>query len=108
VIGVCTDNAANMKKAWKLLNKDYPGLECYGCVAHGLNLIFSDGLKIPFISNIIAKCTEIIKVIKNSYLLLAKFREKQRQMKSQGTLKLPIKTRCVIIYSFPGSIICSV
>ena len=35
VIGFVTDNASNMKKAWTLLQEEYPETVCYGCVAHG-------------------------------------------------------------------------
>ena len=93
VVAVCTDNAANMKKAWWLLQQKYQSLECYGCLAHGLNLIFADGLKIAPISGLVAECTAIVKILRNSHLLLAKFREKQKEKQVYFSLKLPIKTR---------------
>lgn len=93
VIALCTDNAANMKKSWVLLQEKFPGLECYGCLAHGLNLIFGDSLKINTIGKVITECTSMIKMIKNSHLLLAKFREKQAEKSIKITLKLPVKTR---------------
>ena len=97
VMALCTDNASNMKKAWELLQEKYPGLQCYGCLAHGLNLMFGDGLKIATIQKIVTECTAIIKTIKNSHILLAKFREKQGKKKI--SLKLPVKTRLVQYYS---------
>ncbi|RXG73135.1 hypothetical protein Avbf_03787 [Armadillidium vulgare] len=93
VIALCTDNASNMKKAWYLLQKKYPALECYGCLAHRLNLIFADCLKIATIDQIITECTTMIKMIKHSHLLLAKFKEKQGEKRTSTTLKLPVKTR---------------
>ena len=39
-VAVVTDNASNMKKAWKLLARKYPELTCYGCAAQSLNLVF--------------------------------------------------------------------
>lgn len=93
VIALCTDNASNMKKAWDLLQEKYPALECYGCLAHGLNLIFADCLKIATIDQIITECTTMIKMIKHSHLLLAKFKEKQGEKRTSTTLKLPVKTR---------------
>ena len=40
VFGVVTYNACNVKKAWRLIEEKYPTIICYGCRAHGLNLIF--------------------------------------------------------------------
>ncbi|XP_065656679.1 uncharacterized protein LOC136082045 [Hydra vulgaris] len=34
VLGVVTDNAANMKNAWTRLKDCYPHLYCYGCISH--------------------------------------------------------------------------
>lgn len=93
VVALCTDNASNMKKAWSLLQERYPNMECYGCLAHGLNLIFGDVLKLSGISSVIDECTSLIKTIKHSYLLLAKFKEKQKEKNISTTLKLPVKTR---------------
>ena len=41
-VAVVTDNASNMKKAWKLLARKQSELTCYGCAAHSLNLVFLD------------------------------------------------------------------
>jgi hypothetical protein len=97
VIAVCTDKAANMKKAWELLKEKYPALNCYGCLAHGLNLIFTDALKIDSLRRVLNQCTSVIKCIKNSHLLLDKFTEKQKSEGCTITLKLPVKTRYVIV-----------
>ena len=42
VAGVVTDNAANMKKMWKLIQHQYPRIVCSGCAAHTMNLMFGD------------------------------------------------------------------
>lgn len=39
---VVTYNATNMKVALNLIQNDYPHISCYGCVAHGLNLLVED------------------------------------------------------------------
>ena len=39
-VAVVTDNASNMKKAWKLLVRKHPELTSYGCAAHSLSLVF--------------------------------------------------------------------
>lgn len=95
VLGICTDNAANMKKAWSILKDKYHHLICYGCAAHGLNLIFSDVRKIKSIATLLEKYVSLVKHIRNSHKLLAVFREEQKSCESrvETALKLPVKTR---------------
>ena len=42
VLGIYTDNAANMKRAWELIVADFPHMYPCGCLPHTLNLIFTD------------------------------------------------------------------
>ena len=37
VLGICTDNAANLKKVWQLIVTDFPHIYPYGCLALTLN-----------------------------------------------------------------------
>lgn len=41
-IGIVTDNAANMKNAWARIQEEYPHVVCYGCGAHGIQLLLGD------------------------------------------------------------------
>jgi hypothetical protein len=61
VRAVITDNAANMKLAWRLLKDKYPTLITYGCQAHGLNLLIRDIINLPLIKKVLGKCMKIIK-----------------------------------------------
>jgi len=88
VAAVCTDNATNMQKAWKLINAKYEHIQCYGCAAHTLNLIFSDVGKLQTAQKVMQECTSITKVIKRSHKLSALFNND-----SVVSLKLPSKTR---------------
>ncbi|XP_047146123.1 uncharacterized protein LOC124818995 [Hydra vulgaris] len=95
VLGIVTDNAANMKNAWTRLKDCYPHLHCYGCILHGLDLLFTDFLKLATLSVSMSQATDIVKEIKNSHLSVAAFRDIQK--KSAGvvtciTLKLPGST----------------
>ena len=56
VIAVCTDNEANMKKSWQILKHDYNHIVFYGCLAHSLNLIFTDLNKIKSVGSIEVAC----------------------------------------------------
>ena len=40
VTGLCTDNAANMKRAWNEVKDTYPHIHAYGCLAHALHFVF--------------------------------------------------------------------
>ncbi|XP_065656505.1 uncharacterized protein LOC136081964 [Hydra vulgaris] len=96
VLGIVTDNAANMKNAWTRLKDCYPHLHCYGCISHGLNLLFTDFLKLTTLTVLMSQVTDIVKEIKNSHLSVAAFRDIQK--KSAGvvtciSLKLPVRTR---------------
>ncbi|XP_065656491.1 uncharacterized protein LOC136081958 [Hydra vulgaris] len=95
VLGVCTDNAANMKKAWQLIVTEFPHIYPYGCLAHTLNLIFTDASNLKSIADSQRNCTMVVKGIKNSQILSALL--KQHQQKSgqiiQQSLKLPVTTR---------------
>ncbi|XP_047145120.1 E3 SUMO-protein ligase ZBED1 [Hydra vulgaris] len=64
VMGIVTENAASMKKAWMLLKNSYPLHNCYGCISHGLNLLFNDFIKIPTLCVLMSQATDIVKEIK--------------------------------------------
>jgi hypothetical protein len=56
-----TDNAPNMKAAWKLLSQKYPWIVFEGCKAHGLDLAAKDLCKFNFVADVVQKCVEIAK-----------------------------------------------
>ncbi|CAG8832081.1 12088_t:CDS:2, partial [Gigaspora rosea] len=55
VSAIITDNASVMKKAWHLLGVDYPEILFLGCVAHSLNLLVDDIIKLLWSANIFKK-----------------------------------------------------
>ncbi|VEN58241.1 unnamed protein product [Callosobruchus maculatus] len=96
VFGVVTDNAANMNGAWFLLKKEAESGNfnhfAYGCVAHSLNLIFSDMKKLHSVQTFLTQVVSLVKTVRQSHLVLAAFKEKQG--KGNGiSLKLPMATR---------------
>ncbi|XP_047035471.1 uncharacterized protein LOC124641447 [Helicoverpa zea] len=95
VFGLVTDNAANMKAAWKILEAKYPrtNLFTYGCLAHSLQLMFTDIKTLPTLKTFTANAKACIKAIKNSHKLNSAFIEKQSTTGLQISLKLPVKTR---------------
>ncbi|CAG8793384.1 36465_t:CDS:2, partial [Gigaspora margarita] len=47
-VAVITDNAPNMKAAWRILKNQYPTKVFLGCWAHGINLWIKDILKLDW------------------------------------------------------------
>lgn len=95
VWGICTDNASNMKKAWELIHVEFPHIHSYGCLAHTLQLVFTDIKKIKSAESIQVNCTNVCKTVKQSQKLTALLKHHQQQspQKHQQSLKLPVKTR---------------
>lgn len=99
VFGIVTDNAANMKAAWEILKNENhsTNLFTYGCVAHTLNLLFTDLKNLKTLQTFLAEAVSAIKAIKHTHRLTEIFKEKQGQQRQHHNnpvaLKLPVQTR---------------
>jgi hypothetical protein len=94
ICAVVTDNAANMKNAWKILQEKYPYLIIFGCLAHGINLLIKDILGIHGFDIILKDVKDIIKFFKNRQLPREML--KQNQIENGGkpiALSLAVDTR---------------
>ena len=90
VFGVVTDNTSNMKKAWRLIEENYPTIICYGCAAHGLNLIFCDMIKPETCKNIIKQAKGVLKEFRLKHMLADMLKAMQKAENVNSTLKLPV------------------
>ncbi|MDO9013945.1 MAG: DUF domain-containing protein, partial [Polynucleobacter sp.] len=45
VCAIVTDNARNMRKAWKIVKREFPHIATIGCYAHGIQLFIGDVCK---------------------------------------------------------------
>ena len=71
-----TDNAAtNDEKCMNSFERLLSPSHCYGCISHGLNLLFTEFLKLITLNVPMSQATDIVKEIKNSYLSGAAFRD---------------------------------
>jgi hypothetical protein len=61
IIAVVTDNAANMKLAWRLLEEKYPWIIFDGCKAHFVDLAAKDFCKVDDVSAFINDCLKVAK-----------------------------------------------
>ncbi|XP_022817532.1 zinc finger BED domain-containing protein RICESLEEPER 2-like [Spodoptera litura] len=83
------DNAINIQRAFHIVKNTYAHIIPLKCVAHTLNLMCEDCLKLEPINAFISIATDTIKAIKKNTLLAQIVKEKN----SDETLKLPGKTR---------------
>lgn len=92
---IITDNASNMKAAWKEISKEYPHIACIGCASHCLNLLINDIMKLSPFKTTLNDCKSVIKYIKNKHVILAFFEKTQKEKYGQSvkSLKLPSNTR---------------
>ena len=87
------------QKLWKLLEIKYAEhfITGYGCAAHVLNLIVKDIANQKIVSDLLKKCSALVKEVKQSHLLSAKFKEIQNSVEGPEkvitTLKFPGATR---------------
>lgn len=90
---VITDNAPVMKAAWKLIEIKFPHILCYGCAAHGMDLLIKDLLSLPGNASTLKDAEKIIKFITNHHIVKAKYEEKRKLAKVPHTLSMPVATR---------------
>ncbi|XP_071579235.1 uncharacterized protein [Temnothorax nylanderi] len=92
---IVTDNAANMRAAWSLVNEKHPHIVTIGCCAHSLNLLVNDMIKQPSVQCINKKVKKVIKEFKNHHVINAVFKSEQKERYGSKaiSLKLPPKTR---------------
>ena len=79
---IVTDNAANMKSAWKFVQGEYSHIFCVGCIAHGVHLLSKDIItKIPSIKNLCSKCEKIVNFFWNHHMQKYELEAEQQRQK---------------------------
>lgn len=105
-IAVVSDAEAAMQMARRLINEKYPNILSVRCMAHHLNLITTDLIKLNFAKNTLKKCQAIITFFKTSYRANASLQEDIIQsMVKGGGLKTSVKTRWSTAWDCCDSII---
>jgi hypothetical protein len=92
-LGIISDNAANMKKCGKLLADKYETTTWIGCLAHTLNLLIADLLKMPEVHEVFKMVVDIVKCVLKSNIFCAEFKKIATDKLLNVTLVLPVKTR---------------
>ncbi|GBB92994.1 hypothetical protein RclHR1_20980003 [Rhizophagus clarus] len=68
---IITDNAPNMKAAWKMLKQKYPKKIFLGCWVHGIHLWMKDILNIDWTKDILEKAKKLSNYFYNHQVALA-------------------------------------
>lgn len=93
-LAVVSDNAANMKGSWKIIQQKYTHIFCYGCVAHGLNLLIGDICKLQSLGAIIDQAKDVAVYVRRHQVVSALLTQYQLSQKGVTTrLQLPVVTR---------------
>ncbi|KAI5613877.1 zinc finger BED domain-containing protein 1-like [Silurus asotus] len=102
VFALVTDNAANMKVAWALVEETYPHITTIGCAAHALNLLLSDIMALNTMNTLYKTAKQVVKYVKDKQEASAIYLSKQKEKNKNTTLKLPSITQwggVVIMYA---------
>jgi len=94
VVALVTDNAADMKAAWRKLKEQRPLLTCLGCFAHGMNLFIGDVAKIPECKAVFDAFVAVVNYVHCSPKRMARLTELQCQEYGRTvSLDTPADTR---------------
>ena len=105
-LAVVSDAEASMQMARRLITEKYPNILSVRCMAHHLNLITTDVIKLEFAKDTLRKCQNIITFFKTSYCAGAALQDDIIQtMTKGGGLKTSVKTRWSTAWDCCDSII---
>ena len=71
IIAFCTDGAANMLKAAKLINRKYPKICGIRCAAHSLNLTIKDIMELPMWDDSLTMVNKVNSYFRNHTIIAA-------------------------------------
>ena len=103
---VVSDHAANIVLAKKLISEQYPHIIPMQCIAHHINLLTNDIMKLEWSSKLIKECRKIVKFFTNSHAAGENLREEIINNRIiGGGLKQHVKTRWTTAFDCTNSII---
>ena len=75
VIGLVTDNAANMNAMRTEVKRECPKLSVYGCQAHIVNLLVKDIINLPEFKSCSSKVVSVLKYLRNTHAASAELKK---------------------------------
>jgi len=93
ISAVITDNTSVMKKAWRLLRFNYPEILFLGCIAHSLNLLIGDIMKLSWSADILKDAKAVVLYFRSHQIPMAILKRHQlATYQQQISLKYLVKT----------------
>lgn len=78
VVSVVTDTCSTMRKAWQIVEDEFPWISCLPCVPHVASLLMKDIGNIPVVAKVIKDKTLVVGWFSNHQKPLAILREKTK------------------------------
>ena len=104
-VAIISDNAANVVAAQRIISQNHPSILNIRCIAHCINLISSDIVKINQVKSLVRCANIITRFFKNSAIGVALLKKAIEIKNIQGGgLKTYVETRWTTIYECISSI----
>ena len=104
-IAIVSDNGSNVASARKIITQNHPNMINIRCIAHCINLISSDIIKISQVKGLIKRANIITKYFKYSTLAASWLKDAIELKNIQGGgLKTYVETRWTTVYECTSSI----
>lgn len=105
VVSIVTDNAPNMRSAWKIIEETFPHIYANGCAAHVLNLLIQDICSITKYAETLDRAISVVKFIKSRNHIAVAFRKIQQNHDFKRFVTLPVITRWYTQYQCLNNLI---
>lgn len=98
-VAIVSDNASNVAAARRIICEEYPHILNVRCIAHCVNLISCDIVKVDWVKKLVKCANGITRYFKNSNLASAWLKEAIQLKKIEGGgLKTYVETRWTTVY----------
>lgn len=103
---IISDHASNVVLAKKMIAIQHPHIIPMRCIAHHINLLTNDIMKLDWASKLISECKKIVNFFTNSHKAGELLKEDiVKNMISEGGLKKYVKTRWSTAFDCTDSIV---
>ncbi|GET57491.1 ribonuclease H-like domain-containing protein [Rhizophagus irregularis DAOM 181602=DAOM 197198] len=105
IVAIVSDNAANVAGARRLITNEYPSIINIRCIAHCINLISSDIVKVDQVKCLVKRANILTRYFKNSTLASTWLKEAiDAKNIAGGGLKTYIETRWMTVHECTSSV----
>ncbi|CAB5198747.1 unnamed protein product, partial [Rhizophagus irregularis] len=105
IVAIVSDNAANVAGARRIITNEYPSIINIRCIAHCINLISSDIVKVDQVKCLVKRANILTRYFKNSTLASTWLKEAiDAKNIAGGGLKTYIETRWMTVHECTSSV----